>query len=68
MEWGCVVSPRIAPNGTPVTLPDGTHALAYPDHRQPGRYTTIQATATGTREDRGWRREQLTVAAGWGAR
>ena len=54
----------IAPSGTPVTLPDGQRALAYPDHRQPGRYTTIQATPTGTREDRGWRREQLTVAAG----
>ena len=54
----------IAPNGTPVILPDGQHALAYPDHRQPGRYTTLQATPTGTREDRGWRREQLTVAGG----
>lgn len=54
------------PSGAKVLLPDGTRAIAYPDTGRLGdpsnpgfcgRYRTHQ----GSREDRGWTREQLTV-------
>ncbi len=51
------------PNGTTVTLPDGSTAKAYYDHRS-GTYTTAQelprGTGTYTRIDEGWIREFLT--------
>lgn len=55
------------PSGTPVTLPDGSTAIAYPDcgigRPWDGRYVTAQTNPVtgGTRRDHGWTREQLTV-------
>lgn len=55
------------PSGANVLLPDGSHAIAYPDTGRLGdsgagfcgRYKTYQ----GNRCDTGWTREQLTVIA-----
>ena len=49
------------PNGTLVTLDDGSKATAYFDPRN-GTYRTAQTNPVtgGTRVDEGWRREQLT--------
>lgn len=51
------------PDGTLVTLDDGSKATAYYDPRD-GTYRTAQRNPVtgGTRIDEGWRREQLTVA------
>lgn len=53
---------NIIPNGTQVTLPDGTIATAYYDRRDESYRTAQRNPVTGgTRVDEGWRREQLTV-------
>jgi hypothetical protein len=50
------------PNGTLVTLDDGSKATAHYDARD-GTYRTAQVNPVtrGIRYDYGWRREQLTV-------
>ncbi len=57
-------TPNQIPNGTTVTLPDGSTAKAYYDPRS-GTYTTRQTLRRGketyTRTDEGWIREFLTV-------
>ncbi len=55
------------PNGTLVTLPDGTRAAAY--NEPGGTYRTAQhnPVTRGVRVDVGWRREQLTVVETGGA-
>jgi hypothetical protein len=52
------------PNGTLVTLSDGSQATAYYDGD--GTYRTAQRNPVtgGTRVDLGWRREQLTPVEG----
>lgn len=51
------------PNGTLVTLDDGSKAIATFDGRD-GTYRTAQVNPVtgGIRYDYGWRREQLSVS------
>lgn len=49
------------PNGTKVTLADGTAALAYNDADGTYRTTQRNLATGGNRVDFGWRREQLTI-------
>lgn len=49
------------PNGTKVTLADGTAALAYNDADGTYRTTQRNPATGGNRVDFGWRREQLTI-------
>ncbi len=49
------------PNGTLVTLPDGSTATAFYQSWD-DTYRTAQVVTGGTRVDIGWRREQLTVS------
>jgi hypothetical protein len=48
-------------NGTMVSLPDGTSAVAYRD--RDGTYRTVQRNPVtgGVRVDLGWRLEQFTT-------
>jgi hypothetical protein len=55
------VTTRI-PNGTLVTLPDGSTATAYLDRDGTYRTAQVNSVTGGTRIDLGWRREQLTVS------